>query len=317
MKYSSYLHPKRLEFLVTYRCTGQCRHCSVGDRIASPGKIRAIDPEIAVEAVRSLSKIGALSSVMTFGGEPLLFPDTVCTIHRTATKCGISTRQVITNGFFSRDPATIQAVAYALVESGVNDLLLSVDSFHQRTIPLDPVLCFAKALQNAGIPKLRLSPAWLVNRAVDNPHNQKTREILQEFRLLNIPVSHGNDISLSGNAAKYLAEYYPITPLDLNTPCGSAPYTEPLTDVTSLSIEPNGDVTACAFVIGNLHRESMETIVSRYDPTKNEAMNALLTDGVPGLIALAKQRNLSANFDGIYSACDVCRRLAAKLNGSL
>lgn len=313
MKLSPYLHLTRLEFIVTYRCTGHCLHCSLGDRTTRSDGFPALPADLAADTVRRLSQYAALSSVMTFGGEPLLYSDTVCAIHRTARECGIPTRQVITNGFFSSDPKKILITAEALVSSGVNDLLLSVDAFHQRTIPLEPVRCFANALKQAGIPSIRLSPAWVVNRTHSNPYNEKTEEILADFASLGIPVSAGNDIFLSGNAAKYLSEYYPTPHPDFTLPCGSAPYTDPLSRVTSLSVEPNGDVTACAFVIGNLFRESIDEIITRYDPTQDEAMNAVLTGGVPALATLAESRGIQPDFSGVCTACDACRKLAKQL----
>lgn len=60
-------------------------------------------------------------------------------------------RQLITNGFFSRDGDRIKEAAGRLAQSGVNNLLLSVDAFHQETIPLGPVKQFAEAAKAAAI----------------------------------------------------------------------------------------------------------------------------------------------------------------------
>jgi len=48
---------------------------------------------------------------MTFSGEPLLFFDTVCKIHTAALDCGVPKKQLITNGFFSRDERRIDEYA--------------------------------------------------------------------------------------------------------------------------------------------------------------------------------------------------------------
>lgn len=58
--------------------------------------------------VRKVASKHAIKSVMTFGGEPLLYPDDVCMIHSAARDAGIAVRQLITNGFFSRDEAKIK-----------------------------------------------------------------------------------------------------------------------------------------------------------------------------------------------------------------
>ena len=300
-----YLNIDRLEFVLTDRCTGRCGHCSVGERVLHPRGTH-VPQEAAVRAVRELADMYPVQSVMTFGGEPLLYPDVTCAIHRAAADCGVPRRQIITNGFFTRDEARIREVACSLADAGVNDLLLSVDAFHQRTILLETVRAFALAVKDAGIEKARFSPAWVVNETFDCPENARTREILARLADTGLPVHEGNDIFLAGNAKENLRHYYP--PANLNTAdcCGSMPYTEPLTAQRSLSIEPNGDVTVCAFVIGNVCRESMADIIARYDPFATEGMRAAAA-GVPGLLALADKRGITVDMTRVYSVCDLCR----------
>ena len=208
-----YLNINRLEFILTERCTGRCRHCSVGDRVAHP-KGTHVPQEAAVQAVRELAELYAVQSVMTFGGEPLLYPEVTCAIHRTAMQCGIPKRQLITNGFFSREEKRIRAVAQELADAGVNDLLISVDGFHQETIPLEPVRMFAEAAKAAGIEKVRLSPAWVVNESFDCPENTRTREVLSKLADMGVPVGEGNDVFLAGNAIEHLRHYYPAARLN-------------------------------------------------------------------------------------------------------
>ena len=54
----------------------------------------------------------------------------------------------------------LREVVERLAACGVNDLLLSVDAFHQETIPLSLVKQFATEANKSGIP-IRLQPAWL------------------------------------------------------------------------------------------------------------------------------------------------------------
>jgi len=307
MKLSPYIQLSRIEFIVTNRCTGQCAHCSVGDMLNRPGDPPCVQHDAAVDAVRQLCAHYPVTSVMTFGGEPLLYPDVTCAIHAAARDAGVATRQLITNGFFSRDDAQMQTVAEALSAAGVNDLLLSVDAFHQATIPIDVVHRFGEALHRADVPT-RLEPSWVVNRATDNPYNAKTENVLSELADLGFPIAYGNDIFLSGRAAKNLAQFYPPAKLDLSECCGAMPYTEPLTHITSLSIDPFGDVTACNFVIGNIYRESITDIVARYDPYTDGTMRALIERGVPGLLDIAQSRGICSN--DCRSICDLCRKLA-------
>ena len=221
----------KIEFVVTYACTGRCKHCSEGDH-TNCGE--HIDPQIAADAVRKIAAEYDIKTVMTFGGEPLLYTDAVYAIMTAAIEFNIPKRQIITNGYFSKNADKIREVAERLAACGVNDLLLSVDAFHQETIPLDVVRQFATEAKKCGIP-IRLQPAWLVSAANDNPYNQKTREILDSFADMDITANEGNVIFPEGNALKYLAEYFTD-----NHP--ENPYVEDPRDVRCVSFAPNGNV---------------------------------------------------------------------------
>ncbi len=240
----------KIEFVVTYACTGRCKHCSEGDH-ASCGE--CIDSAIAAEAVRKITAKYDIKTVMTFGGEPLLCADSVYAIMSAAKELNIPKRQVITNGYFSKNEDKIREVAAGLAACGVNDLLLSMDAFHQETIPLAVVKQFAAEARACGIP-IRLQPAWLRSAADDNPYNRKTREILNSFADLEISVNEGNVIFPEGNALKYLAEYFTDT-LPEN------PYMEDPRDVRCVSFEPNGSVLG-----GNMYKRDIMEIIRDYTP---------------------------------------------------
>ena len=240
----------KIEFVVTYACTGRCKHSSEGEH-STCGK--RIDPKIAADAVRKIAAEYDIKTVMTFGGEPLLYTDAVYAIMMVAKELNIPKRQVITNGYFSKNAEKIREVAGQLAACGVNDLLLSVDAFHQEIIPLDVVKQFATEAKQCGIP-IRLQPAWLVNVTDDNPYNRKTREILDSFADLEIPQNEGNVIFPEGNAMKYLAEYF-------TDEHPENPYAEDLRDVRCVSFEPNGDVLG-----GNVYKRDIMEIIKDYAP---------------------------------------------------
>ena len=241
---------EKIEFAVTYACTGQCRHCSEGEHCASGDRI---DPLLAALAVRRIAEKYPIQTVMAFGGEPLLHPDAVLAILQAAREAGVPKRQVITNGYFTKSTEEISRTALRLAEAGVNDLLLSVDAFHQETIPISFVRQFAEAAVAQGIP-LRLQPAWLVGREADNPYNRKTRELLSSFADLGIPEGAGNVVFPEGNAKKYLAEYFEGTAVE-------NPYVEDPRDVRCVSFSPPGDV-----LCGNLYEGDTLEILENYRP---------------------------------------------------
>ena len=240
----------KIEFVVTYACTGRCKHCSEGDHTSCGERI---DPQIAADVVRKIAAEYDIKTVMTFGGEPLLYTDAVYAIMTVAKELNIPKRQVITNGYFSKNADRIREVAKGLALCGVNDLLLSVDAFHQETIPLNVVRQFAAEVKACGIP-IRLQPAWLVSVTDDNPYNIKTREILASFADMELPVGEGNVIFPEGNALKYLAEYF-TDELPEN------PYVEDPRDVRCVSFSPNGDVLG-----GNAYERDIMEIIKNYTP---------------------------------------------------
>lgn len=247
---SCFKNLSKLEFVVTYACTGKCRHCSEGDHMPCG---EHIDPDVAANAVRQVAAEYDIKTVMTFGGEPLLYANAVYAIMNAAREVDVPHRQVITNGCFSNNCLHIRETAAELAACGVNDLLLSVDAFHQEILPLNTVKLFAQEVKDRGIP-IRLSPAWLVSRTDDNPYNVKTREILEQFCNMDIPVGEGNVIFPEENAKKYLAEYFTDT-IPVN------PYTEDPCDVHCLSFSPNGDV-----LDGNVYERDIMEILKVYTP---------------------------------------------------
>lgn len=239
----------RIEFVVTLACTGRCIHCSEGDHVNNG---EPIDGDTSANAIYDICQNYPIQSLMTFGGEPLLFPEVVCKIHEAGKKMHIPKRDLITNGYFSKDPKRIHEVAHMLAQSGVKDILLSVDAFHQETIPLDSVKEFAKSLVKEGLP-VRTNPAWLVSAEDNNPYNLKTREILKGFDGMGVNFSKGNIIFPSGNAKKYLNEYFDA---GVNY---SNPYEEDPRDVRTLCFSPNGDV-----LNGNVRKDCILDIIDSY-----------------------------------------------------
>jgi len=304
---------KRVEFVITRSCTSRCKHCSVN---LESGRGVGINADAAAKALVQLSGRYSIESIMTFGGEPLIYGDAVCAIHVAAREAGIPVRTLITNGFFSQDKQQIEDMAAALTDSGVNDIYLSVDAFHQEYVPVEPVLHFAKALfslAEKGALRLRVHPAWLVNKAHQNPYNDETKRLLEIFCNIGIEESSGNNIFPAGNANKYLSEYFPDNDvLDLTVPCGHMPYTSRPDAVECVSISPNGDLETC-FAIGNIYEENALSILDKYDPYSNPATRVLLEKGVEKLLEYARGIGMDIDVSDCCTACDVCRKVMGRL----
>jgi len=318
-----YFPVNRIEFAVTYLCNSKCRHCQLGEEGERKRNPRHIDKDKAVEIVRKVGEKYDPKSVMTFGGEPLLCPETVYAIHKKATNVGIPVRDVITNGFWARKAEKIEKVATDLVESGVNDVHISVDCFHQEFILLKFVRKGAEALVKAGMNRVRWNPCWVVSKNHDNVYNRKTKAILEQLKDLPIENSEGNNVQPEGRATVSLRDFLPSKAKMPKGKCGDMPYTEPLDSIHMVYVEPDGRILVCKeFCIGN----AFETdIIEDYDPSKIPEAKAIIENGMDGLIDWARKRGVEPNPDGYYNICHLCTDMRktvfkdavyAKINGN-
>ncbi len=76
----------KIEFVVTYACTGRCKHCSEGEHTSCGERI---NPDIAADVVQKIAAEYEIKTVMVFGGEPLLYIDAVYAIMKTASELNI------------------------------------------------------------------------------------------------------------------------------------------------------------------------------------------------------------------------------------
>jgi len=312
---SEYIVPKRIEFVVTRLCNGKCRHCyATKHRRGFP---RHVDKALAIDIVRKVGEKYDVESVMTFGGEPLLFPDITCSIHKEATELGISLREVITNGYWSNNVQKIREIARNLAESGVNDIHFSVDTFHQEYIPLSIVRKAVESCLEASIEDIAWNPCWVISEDDDNMYNQKTKFILRELEDLPVRVSRGNIVEPDGLALINLREFLPKKKRIETGKCGDRPHTEPLDSITCICVESDGRIAVCNdFHIGNASEKDILDILKNYNPFEIPEMKAIIEKGMRGLVDLAKKKGVEPDPDGYYSICHMCTEIRRSIKAS-
>jgi len=310
-----YLPVNRIEFAITYLCNSKCRHCQLGEEKERKNFPSYIDKDIAVEIVRKVGKKYNPKSVMTFGGEPLLYPEIVCAIHKEARNVGIPVRDVITNGFWSRKTIEIQEIAEKLVKSGVNEATISVDCFHQEFIPLEIVKKAAGSLLKAGIERISWNPCWVVSKDHNNPYNRKTKAILERLKDLRVKEGEGNNAQPEGRATLWLKDFLLSKAKALKGKCGDMPYTEELDSVKTICVEPDGRIAICKdLYIGNAFETDIIDIVENYDPFKIPEAKAIIENGMEGLINWARTKGVEPDPTGYYNVCHMCTDIRRKVN---
>lgn len=310
---SRYLTVNRIEFAVTYLCSGKCRHCySIVEQENFP---KQIDKSLSVEIVRKVGEKYHPESVMTFGGEPLLFPEIVYAVHNEATDVGIPIRSVITNGYWSNDVKKVEEIAIKLKEAGVNSIDISVDAFHQEYIPLDIVRKAAEACLKVGIEDVSWDPCWVISKEHDNPYNLKTKSILKQLEDISIRDCGGNVMEPAGLALINLKEYLPPKEKMPKGKCGDMPYTDRPDSVKCILLEPDGRVAVCnEFYIGNASKNDIIELLEGYDPFKIPEMKAIIKNGMEGLVKWAKTKGVEPDPEGYYSICHLCTSIRRQIN---
>jgi MoaA/NifB/PqqE/SkfB family radical SAM enzyme len=305
----------RLEFAVTYLCNSKCRHCQLGEKEERNRFPNCIDKNKAVEITRKVGRAYHPRSIMTFGGEPLLYPEVVCAIHKEAARTGIPVREILTNGFWSRKTEKIQDIAAALVKSRVNEVSFSVDCFHQEFIPLGLIRKAAESLLSEGMPRVSWNPCWVISKHNDNMYNRKTKAILKKLEVLPVRCSDGNNVQPEGRATEWLKRYLPPKTRTPKGECGDAPYTEPLDSVHTVCVEPDAGIAVCKELhIGNASQTDIIDIIENYDPTKTPETKAIIEEGIDGLIRWASKNGVTPESEGYYNICHLCTSLRRRVH---
>lgn len=302
-----YFDIRRVEYLVTKRCTGWCQHCSVMTEDRNPDHSYR-DLSAVLTASSHLYATFPISSVMVYGGEPLLYLDNVVDLFRAAQESGVSRRELITNGYFTRDSRKIASSVTRLLQSGMTHAYVSVDAFHQPRIPLAQVEKFLSTILFEGFEQVFLHPSWVVRRDHDNEYNKRTESIISQLAYRHdVHVSDGNNIIPAGRFRHSLREYYPRFPELPPQRCGDIPYANAPDRVGSLRFLPNGDVHICRGVIlGNVFEVELPRMLHAYEPLADPALAAIISEGARGVLDLAAEGHVMIDPEDYYGRCDLC-----------
>jgi len=311
-----YINLKRLDFIATFRCTAKCEHCSVYvDSMDTT--VEHMDLSIAKQAITDAYKLYKIEKIITFGGEPLLFPEFVLALHKHAAELCIGERELTTNGCFSNKFEKIQEVASKIKEAEVNCLFISIDYFHEKYLDYNIVEQFLLEIKKAEVKNVSLYPTWVINKYHDNKYNKRTKELLKRFANLGFESYDGDNIYPSGRAIENLKEYLPKPQKNISGTCTDFStkhrYRNSPDNVGVFTINPHGDVIVCD-IIGNLYKNSLIEIINAYDYQKDEIFSAVVKNGSQGIYNVAKKYNILLKEDGYYSICKLCRDVRKKYN---
>jgi organic radical activating enzyme len=307
---NKYLDIKRVEFLMTGNCTSKCRHCS---NAVIGGSAQYLPLEKGKKILCFITKEYDLESVMVFGGEPLLYPESTITLLEYAKELNISDRQIITNGFWTKNKSRIDEICLMLKKADVNNILVSVDSFHQEHLDFEIVEYTVSKLSKLNLSNIKLHPCWYFSSTADNNYDKQTRDFLKRLSKYNIKVSNGNNLFPGGNAVKNFPERFKPLENLMEIDCGKLPYTESPKRLNSIGIDPDGKVSSSCFG-QNLE---VNDFLKNYDPYSDYPMKIFLEQGIVGLKEIAAKKEINFDISEYYSICDACTELRKRISDAL
>jgi MoaA/NifB/PqqE/SkfB family radical SAM enzyme len=286
-------HPPlfRVGLLLTERCDAACRHCWFNSH---PDRNATMTHEQAKRYIDQAAANGARWVSFT-GGEPFLVYDLLQALTAYASGNGLYSEAVTNcNWAISKEKAHQQLST--LKHAGLDTLNMSIDDFHQETIPLERVKNSLEAAK-----KLKLKPVLMIT--------VKNKSDITAHRIRNL--LEDPDIQVLGaeklpNPSALAMETH-FTPVGRGekTPRKDMRYTKVESQpcrrtLTDIGVKPGGDVMPCCgplaalneAAIGNLEKESLRDILE--NAWKDPQLREIHEKGPPQL-------------DGSYvGLCHIC-----------
>ena len=293
---------KRLEFTLAEKCNSRCAHCQGSH---SPEREGVMEIKDGLRYLEETVAVTRLDSFMIFGGESMLYPERTIRLFRKANELRIPEIELITNGFWGRDPKIARKLATQLREAGVTDILISVDAFHLPHIPLDGPRNAAMASVDAGIKRVRWNIAILESIDAQNKYDRRTREIAKILEPLDIEMSF-NEIWPQGRARRNLKHFFPKQSLEGDCPDKKNTLVSP----TCINMDPAGWASICWYMaIGNAKRTSLSKILTDYGWEKLPVTRTLVEKGPMGLIDLPECEGFNLQKEKYIDKCHLCSDL--------
>ncbi|MFX0057109.1 MAG: radical SAM protein [Candidatus Hodarchaeota archaeon] len=289
-----------LSFLVSYKCTNECKHCALQ---ASPNQDDVL-MELG-DLKRYLEDITSnyiVQEVGFFGGEPLLHPKLLIRLIEEVKKYGISKIGLPTNGFWGKNDEIAKKYAQNLKSAGLNLIGFSVDAFHQDFISLDVVGRAINASHEAEIETIILVAQTLGSEDQINPFNEQTKKITdtlsKQFQFCQVIKS---ELQVRGRAMRLLTDYYPMRTIPSDKCL--------IFKVPMFMIDPNGWVfhQLChGICIGNAKENSLSEIIQNFNYRKHPIISKLVANGGPkNLLEIAIEKGYKPQ-KGYADKCHLC-----------
>ena len=132
----TYIHPKMLTILGTYKCTARCKNCCFD---SNPWLTQRLSLDNILSFIHEGSQYSSVESVVFSGGECFLLGDDLVRAVEFATCKGLKTR-CVTNGYWAKSLSHGRKRLQQLQNAGLCELNISTGDFHQQWVSEEAVV---------------------------------------------------------------------------------------------------------------------------------------------------------------------------------
>jgi hypothetical protein len=275
------MHLTGLHLLLTYQCTFECDHCFVWGSPFQEGVMTLADIHRILFQAR---EPGTVKSFYFEGGEPFLYYPILLKAVQHAAEMGFEVG-IVSNAYWAT--SLQDAIAWLQPFAGLlQDLSVSSDLYHYSEAISQQSRYAAQAAEILGIPIGTISVA-----------QPETPDAIPSSG--QIPTGNAATVMYRGRAAVKLAGKATQQPYQALTEC---PY-EDLREPGRIHVDPFGYLHICqGIAIGNMYRQPLSEIITRYDPDTHPITGPLLAGGP---LELVRRYRLPHN-KTYADACHLC-----------
>lgn len=294
--------PRALALVTTRRCTAACDHCCFG---CSPRAQDAIPITRLHGLIDEATRVPSIRQIGFTGGECFLLGRDLAALVARARDRGFATR-AISNGYWAITAAAARARIGPLRAAGLDQLMLSTGSFHQRFVPVERIALAARAAAESGISTRITLEVCDQSRFDASALRASLSDLVGDGR-----VSFGEEPWIPDAGGRGSAELSHRRALEQGHAARALGPCSQVLDV--LTVTPRMELTACCgFPNEELSQLAIGSVADRpLDAVIRESPNVLLQmwlrcDGPSGIAEYVARRDPSFGVPRFASICHAC-----------
>jgi len=278
---------EQIHFLLTYTCNYECDHCFL---YCSPNAEGTFTLDQIQKIQNDAKNIKTVEWIYFEGGEPFLYYPLMLKGLQLAKAMGFKTG-IVTNNYWATTIEDAKLWLKPIIESGIDNLSLSNDTFHQDDADNNSAKIAVEAAQELGF---SANSICIEKPSVQAPSDDKGAPVV------------GGGALFKGRAVEKLVNGLPTQSVENFVKCKY----EELVAPTRVHIDSFGNVQVCQGIsIGNMWQKPLSIIIKEYDANIHPICGPL---SIGGPYKLAQLYGVKLN-DKFIDECHYCYSVRKEL----